>query len=104
MNFKSGLLDNSRELKLIHDYFDNRTIQVMVSIGVTDFTEGTNKVFDLDKETDYDRIVKLVKSSTSIPVVFQTMQMDNHTYVDGGVMQNVDIGSVVRRCEELGYQ
>lgn len=33
------------------------------------------------------------------------MQIDgNRVYVDGGVMQNVDIGSVVRRCKELGYQ
>ncbi len=31
------------------------------------------------------------------------MHMDDKIYVDGGVMQNVDIGSIVRRCSELGY-
>jgi len=49
---------------------NGKSIQVLTSIGVTDFTEGTNKVFDLDKESDKNRIIRLVKSSTSIPVIF----------------------------------
>jgi len=104
LNYRSGLFNNHPELDLLHKYFDNKSIQVLISIGVTDFTEGVNKVFDLDKETNTDRIINLIKSSSSAPILFQNMKMDNHTYVDGGVLQNLDVGSVVRRCQELGYQ
>ena len=32
------------------------------------------------------------------------MKIDGHVYVDGGVMQGVDVGSIIRRCNELGYK
>jgi predicted acylesterase/phospholipase RssA len=38
-----------------------------------------------------------------MPAIFQLMDINNTLYMDGGVMQNLDVGSVVRRCKEQGY-
>lgn len=74
-----------------------------VTVGVTDATYGRKEVIDLDKLDNIDDVLMWTKASTSIPALFQSMKIDGKIYIDGGVVQNLDVGAAVRRCNELGF-
>lgn len=72
-------------------------------MGVTDATDGKKITVDLDKLEKIEDVLRWTKASTSIPAIFKAMDVDNKIYIDGGVIENLDVGSAVRRCHELGY-
>lgn len=45
----------------------------------------------------------MILASSSIPVVFPYMTLDQNIIVDGGVTMNIDIPAAISRCHELGY-
>merc|ERR1711913_55425 len=42
------------------------------------------------------------RASAGIPGLFESVQIDGHTYSDGGVILGVDVFSAVGRCRERG--
>ncbi len=64
-------------------------------------TNGKLVRFDLDKNND--KMVDYIVAGSSYPGIFQARDINGIIYSDGNVMLGLDIGSVVRRCRELGY-
>lgn len=48
-------------------------------------------------------LTDLIKGSTSVPMFFKPMVINGTMYVDGGVMENIDVESIITRCSEMGY-
>ena len=70
MIFRSGVLDNSPEHDLLTEIVGNKQILRPISIGISDFTNGSYVRVDLDRIRNNKNIVDLVKASTSIPILF----------------------------------
>ena len=64
-------------------------------------TNGKLVRFDLDKNSD--KLVDYIVAGSSYPGIFQARDINGIIYSDGSIMLGLDIGSVIRRCRELGY-
>ena len=69
--------------------------------GITDADTGEYKV--VDNKHPMEEMAKYVVASLSIPVLFKDMKMDNTTYIDGGVLVNLNSASAVLKCRQMGY-
>ncbi len=50
---------------------------------------------------DKGELIQAIKASSSIPVVFQPVEIDGHQYVDGGVVNNFPVEPLVDTCEKI---
>ncbi|MBY0307219.1 MAG: patatin-like phospholipase family protein [Phycisphaerales bacterium] len=69
-------------------------------MGATSLTLGQLVTWN---ETQPSLIVDAAIASSSIPVVFPDLTFNGDTYVDGGVIQDVNVIAGIKRCYEMGY-
>ncbi len=55
------------------------------------------------KYTCFDKgdLLKVIKASSSIPVVFPPVEIDGHQYLDGGIVNNFPVEPLVDTCEKI---
>ena len=67
-----------------------------VVVGATDAKTGDFVRFT-EKLNPHDLVFKAGRASTAIPGFFEYVNYQNTTYVDGGVVINLDIGGAISR-------
>lgn len=100
--FREGLWTNQPELEYLSarfDDFEDHKIYRRVNINTCDFDTG--EVFKYNETTPLDKIAAAVVASTSMPFAFPHAKLDNHTFVDGGSVWNIDLSGAIDRCKEV---
>lgn len=57
-------------------------------VNTTDFATGSRVVYNL-KELEYDKFVQVIKASSSIPLLGETVKMDGGYHLDGGLRATI---------------
>ena len=57
-----------------------------------------------DETTPQRDMAKSVIASASIPFVFPTSNIGDHTFIDGGALSNLDLSEAIVKCNEMGYK
>lgn len=100
--YKSGLVDNTPLIDFVNEQTSGRKVARKVSYAATDTDNADYYVMDYNvSDTLPDDYVQAAIASSSIPAVFEHVQRDGRTLIDGGMLWNVDIPSAVRRCKEI---
>ena len=68
------------------------------TVGTADLDTATFTNFDQDIEGGISEMIEAVICSSAIPAVFPPQNWRNTTYVDGGSISNLDIGSAIQNC------
>lgn len=74
-----------------------------IVVGTTDSQTG-NFVRFTEKLSPHELAYKAGRASTAIPGFFEYVNFKNKTFIDGGVVINLDIGGAVARCQESGFK
>jgi NTE family protein len=72
-----------------------RDLKMPLYIAATDLNHGKIVYF---KEGD---IVQAIMASTAIPVLFNPVEIDGITYVDGGVLDNMPVHPIHGKCNKI---
>ena len=64
-------------------------------IVATDLNQGEPHVFTEGP------LAKIILASSSIPILFCPVEIDGHTYVDGGLFRNFPVTAIREDCEEV---
>lgn len=84
--------------RTLHDYlpdsFDSLPIKYYTC--VTDLTASEERII-----SSGDHLVDYVLASSSIPGVFEAIEIDGHYYVDGGVLNNLPAQEIHKHCDIL---
>ena len=95
---KLGLLNISGLRKVLKNNLRTRNIEDLprpLFIAVTDLMEGTTSYLEKGD------LVNAIIASSSIPVIFKPVVIDGHTYIDGGIKDNLPIEPVRDLCDDL---
>lgn len=93
-----GLLQISGIVKILESHLRAKTfeeLKIPLYVAATDLNNGRIVYFSKG-----DLISRLIASS-SIPVLFKPMVIDNVHYVDGGVMDNLPIAPIEKLCSHF---
>lgn len=102
--YKSGLYDTAPLKKFLKSHIQDRKIQKKIIIGSTNIENGTYITWDEEYfDNDTEKMIKSVLASAAFPVIFPMREVDQVSYVDGGVKNNVDISSGINKCLDMGY-
>ena len=103
--YKSGIYDTNPLMNFLTAHINDKKVQRQIVIGATDIQNTTYVTWD---ESDFlnnsENLVKAVLASAAFPVIFPTRDVDDLSYIDGGVKNNVDISSGINKCLDLGYE
>jgi NTE family protein len=95
---KEGLLHISGVVKILKELLTARTfeeLKIPLFVAATDLNNGKIVYFSKGE------LLKPIIASSSIPVIFKPLIIDNISYVDGGVMDNFPIDAIEKKCENL---
>ncbi len=70
-------------------------LKIPLFVTITNITKG---------EVEYINkgpLNKIIIASSSIPVLFSPVNIKNNLYVDGGLLDNIPVKPLVRRCEKI---
>jgi predicted acylesterase/phospholipase RssA len=67
-----------------------------------DANTGEYVVFD-NKNTKFEDMPLAAKASASIPGIFPHTLFEGHVLMDGGTVWNLNMGSAIKYCQELGF-
>jgi NTE family protein len=70
-------------------------LKIPLYVSATDLNHGKIVYFSEGE------LLHPILASASIPVVFQPVKIDNIQYVDGGVMDNLPLGPIEKKCRRL---
>lgn len=93
---REGLLQINGIIKMLKTNLRAKTfeeLKIPLYVSATDLNNGKSVYFS---EGDlFDPVI----ASASIPVLFQPVKIDNISYVDGGVLDNLPIRPIENRCQ-----
>lgn len=92
---KKGLLKMTGLIKIVNQNLRASTFEelsIPIYIGATDLNNGKIVYFSKGE------LLKPVVASSTIPVLFTPMEIDNVVYVDGGVMNNFPVEPLLNNC------
>lgn len=95
---KVGFLKMNKLFANLNNYLTIKNIEDLkykLTITATDLTNGKYCEFN------NGNILKCLQASSSIPILFQPTIIDGITYVDGGVLNNLPIEPLHRKCEKI---
>lgn len=87
-NFHRHLKRNLRYKKL-------EDLPLPMRIVATDLDAGGQHVFT------EGRLADIVLASCSVPILFTPVEIDGHTYVDGGIFRNFPVTIIREDCEQI---
>jgi NTE family protein len=95
---REGLLQIGGISKILSTFLNARTfeeLKIPLFVAATDLNNG--KAVYFSKGILIDRVI----ASASIPVLFQPVKIDNICYVDGGVLDNMPVRPIEKKCKIL---
>jgi NTE family protein len=95
---KDGLLEMSGMQKILEKHLRAKTfneLKIPLYVAATDLNNGKIKYFHRGN------IIDAVIASSCIPVVFKPHIIDNIYYVDGGVLDNMPIAPLQKKCKRI---
>jgi NTE family protein len=95
---REGLLQIGGIVKILKSCLRARTfeqLKIPLYVAATDLNNGKAEYFS--KGNLIDPII----ASASIPVLFQPVMINNILYVDGGVLDNLPVGPIEKKCRFL---
>jgi len=96
--FESSVFDESPVIPFLEKYI-TQAPQRTIRISATDANTGTYITFDETLSAEDLRIV--MRSSSAVPVLFPYVNYLNYTFMDGGVLNCLNVGSAVSKCREI---
>ena len=95
---ESSLADNAPFREILDGIFGNRDFKRKLSIMSSDLNTGQTIIFD-ETMSLADRLDGIL-SSTTVPLAFPTVHMDDMVLVDGSLFATISIGDPIERCRE----
>lgn len=95
---KGGFFKSSGIKNILAKYLRAKTfeeLKIPVRVVASDLEEGKAKVFGEGE------IIPAVVASCSVPIVFMPVEIDNHFYVDGGMLQNFPVSPIRDVCDRV---
>lgn len=93
-----GLLRMDKVIGEFKSYFDDdsfEALKIPLDIAATDVTHGTVKYFNSGP------LLRAVLASSSIPIVFDPVMIDQTYYIDGGILNNLPVEPVKKTCDRI---
>ena len=97
--FHSGILSVEPLKKLINEHF-TRNISRKFSFGSTNANNGTFKRFTENNVFSREDHINAILASSAFPIIFPKVNFENTSYIDGGVLSNLDVAGGIFRCRE----
>ena len=98
--WRGGLFNDTIFVNYLDKVLPKEGIYKKVTVGATDTKTGRFVRFTEDVGYQ-DMVYKAARASAAIPGVFEYVNYQNMTLVDGGVVINLDIGGAIDRCKEV---
>jgi NTE family protein len=92
----AGLLSMDGFKDVLYKYLPENSFEALkipLTIAATEIRLGKVVYFDSGE------LVPRIVASSSIPALFDPMQLDGHVYVDGGIMDNLPVRPLVGKCD-----
>ena len=97
----NGLYNNTKFVDFLIDFVEFEKMERKIVVGTTDAKNGSFVRFD--EKTPFEELLyKAVAASSAFPAFFQSVEYLNNTYIDGGVLINLDIAGAIEKCKEMG--
>ena len=93
-----GIFSTTKFLQLLKKNLRHRKLEDLptpMRIVATDLNRGEPHVFTEGP------LAKIILASSSIPILFCPVEIDGHTYVDGGLFRNFPVTAIREDCEEV---
>jgi len=93
-----GLLEMTGLIKILSRYIKARSfeeLKIPLLVAATNLNAGSVTYFSSGD------LINTIVASSSIPVLFKPTIINDQEYVDGGVMDNLPVGPLLRKCELL---
>ena len=84
-----SILKNNLRAKNIED------LQIPLIIAATNFNIGKVEYFDKGK------LIDTILASSSIPLFFKVTEINNMSYIDGGILDNFPVVPIENKCKKL---
>lgn len=100
--FRSSLVNNDPELGYLRSQIYRAPNQRMGVLVTTDINTGEKLAFteeDWDEDQEFAAHVGLF--SSAIPALFKYRNYENHTFIDGGWAESIDMEDVILRCRSI---
>lgn len=99
--YHTGLYNNTKFVDFLHTNVPYNKIFRKVVVGATNARTGSFVRYTeaLGAES---LMYNAVRASSAFPGFFQSVDFDNKTLIDGGVLINLDIAGAIERCKETG--
>lgn len=95
--FESSVFDESPVKPFLEKYI-TKPPQRPIRISATDANQGEYITFDENLSVDDLRTV--MRSSSAVPVVFPYVNYKNYTFMDGGVINCLNLGAAINACRD----
>lgn len=93
-----GLLKLDKVMNEFKSFFEADSFAALktpLHISATDVTNGSIKVFSEGP------LFQAILASSSIPIVFDPVLIDNTYYIDGGILNNLPVEPVKQTCDKV---
>ena len=104
--FHSGLVDNTPLIEDLlvksKDELYTGNIYRRGGMSATDANEDVETPFS--DEINISSMIPIAKNSFSIPGAFEYSVYNDHIYIDGGCLYNVDYLTPISYCKEMGFE
>ncbi len=95
---KSSLFKIVNIGKTLNRYIEKKNIEELqkeLSVCVTNLSEGKPEYFNSGK------LETILKASSSIPLLFEPVEINKNLYVDGGLMDNLPVEPLLGKCDYI---
>ncbi len=93
---QAGLFDNTPMLEFLRESLQGKSfddLEIPMYVATSDLDRGESVVF-----ANGD-LAKVVLASSSVPVVFNPVNIDGVNYVDGGIFRNFPVSPIREMCD-----
>jgi len=93
-----GLINIENTREILKEYFPHDKIEdlkIPLTICATNFSEGNPVYFTKGP------LIRSILASSCIPGIFKPIMIDNHMYVDGGILNNFPVEPLLNNCDYI---
>jgi len=98
--YKNGLYDTEPLYNFMKSRFTCQWKR-KVSILATNLDLAQAEVFLADESNNCPATLQWFMASSALPVYFPYVTIGKHSYIDGGVLVNLDFGTAIKRCLDI---
>lgn len=98
--WRTGFYNNTRFIDFLKEYVTLDKVHRKIVVGATNARTGSFVRFTEALPVD-ELKYKAVAASSAFPGFFQSVDFQNMTLIDGGVLINLDIAGAIERCKEI---